>query len=93
MANLKRVNPYNVFNMRRTEFCPPHFESMLLTPTYNINKALDEWILYNLSGRYFIGADIDCKDGPIKQKVKIGFEKSSELSYFMLACPLLKYNR
>jgi hypothetical protein len=88
-----KVNPYNVFEMRRVSFCPPHFESILLTPTYNINKALDEWILTNLSGRYYIGTDVDCKEGPIKQKVKIGFEKSSELSYFMLACPFLKYNK
>jgi hypothetical protein len=93
VVKLKKANPFNVFDMRRAFFCPPHFESVTLTPTYNINKALDEWILQHLSGRYYIGTEVDCKDGPIKQKVKIGFEKTSEMSYFMLACPLLKYNK
>jgi hypothetical protein len=60
---------------------------------YNIAKAIDEWIFYNTSGRYFVGKIVECDEGPIRQKIKIGFEKSSEMSYFMLACPHLKYNR
>jgi len=88
----KKINPLNVLKARRVEFCPPYFETTYIDPGYNIAKAIDEWIFYNTSGRYFIGSSVD-HTGPLKQKIKIGFEKSSEMSYFMLACPLLKYNR
>jgi len=89
----KKVNPLNVHRARRVEFCPPYFETVAIETGYNIAKAIDEWIFYNTSGRYFVGKIVECDEGPIRQKIKIGFEKSSEMSYFMLACPHLKYNR
>jgi hypothetical protein len=92
-AVLKKINPLNVHYARRTDFCPPYFETVNIEPSYNIAKALDEWIFYNTSGRYYIGSSVDCESGTIKTKIKIGFEKSSEMSYFMLACPHLKYNK
>lgn len=91
MIKRGQVNPLNVLKVRRVEFCPPYFETVQIDPAYNLARAVDEWIFYNLSGRYFIGTSVDARDGAIKQKIKIGFEKPSELSYFMLACPLLKY--
>ena len=98
MMKLKKVNPLNVFKVRRAEFCPPYFESVTINETYNIIKALDDWIYNNLKGRYYIGKNLilsdttTTKNAQILNKIKIGFENPSELSYFMLACPLLKYN-
>lgn len=93
MTLLKKANSLNVFKVRRTEFCPPYFEVMTIDEKYNIIKALDEWIYNNLNGRYYIGKNLILSNEiRILNKIKIGFENPSELSYFMLACPLLKYN-
>lgn len=96
MAKKGSVNPLNVLEIRRVGFCPPYFESVTLAPGYNLAKAIDEWIYDNLSGRYFIGNALEiCQDNnkPFTQRIKIGFENPSELSYFVLACPILKYSK
>jgi len=49
---------------------------------------MSTWVHDNLKGRYYIGSTIDQN---YKTVLKIGFEEPKELSYFMLACPLLKY--
>lgn len=56
--------------------------------TYNLTEAMSTWVHDNLKGRYYIGSTIDQN---YKAVLKIGFEEPKELSYFMLACPLLKY--
>tara|TARA_B110000503_G_scaffold120062_1_gene182401 strand:+ start:164 stop:439 length:276 start_codon:yes stop_codon:yes gene_type:complete len=88
----KRINPLNVFEARRVSFCPPHFEIITIEKTYNIDTAMSEWINENCKGRFFIGPTVELNsDNKIVTKLKIGFENSKEMSYFMLACPLLKY--
>lgn len=88
------INPLNVLEVRRVDFCPPYFETINISPAYNLAKALDEWIYENMSSRYYIGDTVEATEGsPLRQKLKIGFENPSELSFFMLACPLLKYNK
>ena len=93
MLNKGKINPLNVIEVRRVEFCPPYFETVVINPSYNLNVAIDDWIYNNLSGRYYIGQSIEESSGStgFRQKLKIGFENPSELSYFMLACPHLKY--
>lgn len=93
--NLKEPNPLDVLEIRRVKFCPPHFATTNIPKRYNLEKAICEWIEHNLSGRYFFGpnADID-KEGnqQIKSVNTVGFETQKELSFFLLACPHLKYN-
>jgi hypothetical protein len=92
MLEKGKVNPLNVLEVRRLEFCPPYFESIIITPSYNLNSAIDDWIFSNLTGRYYIGPAIGTDQSTgLKQKLRIGFETSKEMSYFMLACPHLKY--
>jgi len=93
--NLK-INPLSVFGMRRVKFCPPHFESSTIALTYNMSKALESWIDDNTRGRYFIGQRLDSNifDGTkyrVKYSTVVSFENSKDLSYFLLACPYLKY--
>jgi len=71
---------------------PPHFEYISLPLRYNLEDALAKWITENLKGRYYIGKSVDLIDNSIETVVKIGFEDPKELSFFTLACPLLKYN-
>lgn len=93
----KKINPLNVLKMRRVDFCPLHFETITISLAYNLSNVLNEWIFENLSGRYYIGDTIelttDNASPQLHKKIKIGFENNKELSYFMLACPLLKYKK
>tara|TARA_R110000851_G_scaffold149970_2_gene290706 strand:+ start:5447 stop:5710 length:264 start_codon:yes stop_codon:yes gene_type:complete len=86
---LKEPNPLNVFNLRTLTIPAPHFEYCTIPMTYNLLDAITNWVKDNLKGRYYIGPAIDLDQRPV---LKIGFEEPKELSYFMLACPLLKYN-
>ena len=90
-----KINPLNVLESRRVSFCPPYFNSAIFASGYNLEKALNDWIYENLSGRYYIGKAValDSKSNNQKISIKVAFETSSEMSYFMLACPLLKYNK
>lgn len=90
-----KINPLNVLEARRVSFCPPYFNSATFLTRYNLEKAINEWIYDNLTGRYFIGKTItlDPKVNNQKLSIKVAFENPSEMSYFMLACPLLKYNK
>ena len=87
-----KVNPLRVFDVRRVEFCPPYFETTVFPLRYNVKEAISEWIEDNLSGRYYVGKTVTGHK-TINSNVKIGFENNSELSYFLLACPHLKYNQ
>lgn len=59
---------------------------------YNIQNAIENWIDSNLKNRYFIGKSIGLtKDNNVDQVLRVGFEDPKELSFFVLACPLLKY--
>lgn len=85
---LKEPNPLNVYKIRTLKVPPPHFEYCTMPMSYNLTEAMSNWVTDNLKGRYYIGSTIDQN---YKNTLKIGFEEPKELSYFMLACPLLKY--
>jgi hypothetical protein len=87
------INPLNVFGLRKVSFPPPHFEYVNMKLSYNMLDSIEKWIEKNSKKRYFIGKNIDLtKDRKIDNFLRIGFEDSKELSYFILACPYLKYN-
>lgn len=87
-----KINPLNLLEKRRVEFMPVYFEHTDFTFGYNLIDAIDMWIYTNLKGRYFIGKSIKLDEqNSIKHSLRVGFEESKEMSYFMLACPHLKY--
>jgi len=89
---LKKVNPLNVLEIRQVDFCPSYFETVTISPRYNLIESIKDWIVTHLSGRFFIGQTIGLdQHEAIETQIKIGFEEKKELSYFMLACPHLKY--
>jgi hypothetical protein len=85
--NIKSPNALELFKVRKTDYPLKHFEYTVIPKTYNLEQSLQNWIKDNSKGRYYIGTVRD-KQG---QSLKIGFENKKELSYFILACPLLKY--
>lgn len=93
MQNDKSPNPLNVLEMRRVRSAPPHFDYLTFPLFYNLEESVIKWINQNLSSRFYVGRSVDLdKNNKIVYVLKIGFEESKEASYFMLACPILKYN-
>jgi len=89
---LKKPNPLNFFELRRSRTLPPFYEYVSIPYTYNIEDSLNKWILQNLKGRFYIGKAIEVTNHNVMETViKVGFEEGRELAFFMLACPLLKY--
>jgi hypothetical protein len=92
MENVKDPNPLTVLEMRRVPSAPPHFDYLTIPLTYNIEQSIIKWILQCLNGRFYVGKSVELdKTNKIVTVIKIGFEDSKEASYFMLACPILKY--
>lgn len=86
------VNPLEVFGIRRATVPPIHFEYADLVLPYNMKDALEKWIESNLRSKYYIGrSSIIDSENKLNYSLRIGFEEPKELSYFMLACPHLKY--
>ena len=71
-----------------------NLEYIEIPMSYNLEEAIDKWVYQNCKNRYFLGKTYNKKD-PRDAKpnycIKIGFEDPKELSYFVLACPHLKY--
>jgi hypothetical protein len=90
---LKEPNFLNLFGSRKSKTIVPYFEYISIPYTYNIEESLNKWIVKNLKGRYFVGKTVDVlpQTNTVETLMKVGFEDSKEMSYFMLACPLLKY--
>jgi hypothetical protein len=87
-----KPNPLNYFKLRRLEYPGPHLEYLDIHPNYNLEKALANWILTHCKSRFYIGKSIQIQQSnTLEHRLRIGFEDPKELSYFALACPLLKY--
>jgi hypothetical protein len=86
-------NPLNVFEVRRVKAAAPHFEYVNIPMKYNLEQSLTKWIERNLKNRFYIGKNVALDDAnKVTPVITVGFEESKDMSYFMLACPHLKYN-
>lgn len=87
-----KPNPLNYFNLRRVDVVCPHFKYTSVdkyTPT--LVKSINQWILFNLNSRYYIGQGITLDNtNTIVYNTRIGFESEKELSFFTIACPYLQ---
>ncbi len=82
MLRLKEANPLAVFNMRKLDFCPPHFQIVKFNLMCNAKDILN-WIYENTEGRFsFIDGAIDNKGN-----IQIGFEIHSEATYMLMMLP------
>jgi hypothetical protein len=86
---LKQPNPLNYFKVRNTQYLPRHFEVVSLPISYNMESSIEKWIFENLKNRYYVSREKTRTFG--HNNIKVGFEDPKEASYFMLACPHLKY--
>lgn len=86
---LKQPNPLNYFGVRSTQYLPRHFEVVSVPISYNMESSIEKWIFENLKNRYHVSRETH--RGFRQSNIKVGFEDPKEASYFMLACPHLKY--
>jgi len=88
------TNALNLFDLRQVQVPPPFFEYEDSEFAYNFDVAVavNSWIEKNTKGRYYIGrvTDVDSAN-TVSSMLRIGFENPKEMSYFLLACPLLKF--
>ena len=92
MIKNKKINPLNVFEVRQVKSAPPHFEYVNLPMKYNLEESLVKWIKQNLKNRFYTGKNVSLdSDNKLVQVLTVGFEETKDMSYFMLACPHLKY--
>ena len=87
-----KIHPNDYFKVRRLKHQPPHLATIDLNQRYNLEQAIQNWIELKLKKRYFLGKTIGLTtEDKVEQVLRVGFEDPKELSYFVLACPLLKY--
>ena len=87
-----RFTAQDYFDIRRLSHEPPHLATIDLPHTYNMESAISKWIDNNLKKRYYLNRVIGLtKQNKIETVLRAGFEDPKELSYFVLACPHLKY--
>jgi hypothetical protein len=90
--SLKRgeVNPLNVLGMRRLDFIPKHFATIVLKIPVNNIKMLDQWISHNLNSRYAIKTTFTLDENKkLIEAREIGMEDPKELTMFSLGCPYI----
>lgn len=92
MITKREPNPLNFFGARQTEMLPPNFHVLTMVATYNTQDSIVRWIYDHCKGRFYVGKGLELKDGTLDTVIKIGFEDPKESSYFVLACPYLKYH-
>ena len=87
-----KISAQDFFEIRRLKFEPPHLATIDLPQSYNMESAISKWIESNLKKRYFLKKAVSLtKSNKIDTVLRAGFEDPKELSYFVLACPHLKY--
>lgn len=92
LLKIKKPNILDFYEIRQSFTPPLHFVYINIPLQYNLEETIIRWIKNNLKGRFYVGQGLYLnKEDNIDTALKIGFEEPKELSYFTLACPLLKY--
>lgn len=92
MSLVDKINPLNVLDCREVEDPPPYFHYIYVDLKYNLVKSMHDWIVTNLRHRFYMRESLTLEDGQYQIKLKIGFEEPKEASFFLIACPHLKYS-
>lgn len=94
MIRNNTLNPLSIFDVRQSNTAQPHFVYMNIPVRYNVEQSLIRWISSNMKNKFYIGRNLILDtDNTITAVITIGFEEHKDLSYFVLACPLLKYTK
>lgn len=86
-------NTLDLLNERQMKYLPIHFCSFQLDDgiIFSNKEQILNWIREKLVGRFAflksVGLDSNQK---MKSSFVVGFEKPTELTYFIIACPYLR---
>lgn len=87
------LNALDVLNCRKMFTNVPHFSKILITETFSFDNDIENWIIGNLKGRYYLlDQPYITQEGKLKTAKFAGFEEQKEITYFILACPYLRRN-
>jgi len=85
------INPLNVLGKRIVEGLPLHFTKITINcDSWRVADAIKDlkfWIYTTLEGRFWVGDSGDDHTFRGENTITIGFEDSSEATYFSLAYP------
>jgi hypothetical protein len=82
-----KPNALNLLGIRRVHFPARHFHYTVLGK-FIVNKSnkINDWIFYNLNGRYYLGNSLQLDEtNSLVHMLKVGFENEKELSIFLLS--------
>jgi hypothetical protein len=80
MLKCGEPNPLAVANIRKMDFCPPHFQKFNFDLRV-VEKTILDWLHENTEGRFYTGQSVNDSG---KLSYCIGFENHSEASYFAM---------
>ena len=84
------LNPIDVLKQRKLTIALSHFKKIAITEI-DLFNGLENWINTKLHGRYYIAKQPGIDDkGNLRSTYFVGFEDQKELTYFILACPILR---
>lgn len=88
--NRGEVNPLGILKLRKLKFLPKHFVKIKVEPFAVDMKMLEQWIVYNLNGRYALkrGHDVN-ETNKLVDVLEIGLEDPKELLLLSLGCPYI----
>lgn len=84
------LNPLNVLKKRKLSYIPAHFKKIKIADKDFFSNPFEDWVNFNLSGRYSICEIPSNLEGRLTLSTYIAFEDQKELTYFILACPFLR---
>ena len=83
---INKTNCLSYFGLRKKTYPIRHYHYIKFDaemPIYDVAS----WIEANLNGRYYIGSTYEVGEHGFIPRMHVGFEKPTELTYFLLACP------
>ena len=84
-----KVNPLNVLDIRKLEYIPDHFETLVIQDVRYIREITD-WIYLNTDCRFAISKKLRVnQSNKVEEVQEIGLEDANELIMFSLSCPYL----
>lgn len=87
------LNEFDILDCRKVKNEVPHFSKILISNTEWLDEKIEDWIMTNLKGRfYLLSQPYINDDGKLKTAKFAGFEDHKEITYFILACPYLRRN-
>lgn len=79
----QKLNPLSVLRARKLNWVPEHFAKASIVVDWLSHNQIVPWVEKKLSGRYALKYSSH-------EEIIMAFEEPAELTFFLLACPLIQ---